>query len=55
MKLAFDLKKKEASLQADVEGMIERGLERKEKIQTVRLGIKYVRKKNVKTWNLNEN
>ena len=31
MKLAFDLKKKEASLQADVEGMIERGLERKEK------------------------
>lgn len=31
MKLAFNLKKKEASLQADVEGMIERGLERKEK------------------------
>lgn len=31
MKLAFNFKKKEASLQADVEGMIERGLERKEK------------------------
>lgn len=31
MKLAFDFKKKEASLKADVEGMIERGLERKEK------------------------
>ena len=27
MKLAFNFKKKEASLQADVEGMIERGLE----------------------------
>ncbi len=31
MKLAFNFKKKEASIQADVEGMIERGLERKEK------------------------
>ena len=31
MKLAFNFKKKEASLQADVEGMLERGLERKEK------------------------
>ena len=31
MKLAFNFKKKEASLQADVEGMRERGLERKEK------------------------
>lgn len=31
MKIAFNLKKKEASLQADVEGMIERGMERKEK------------------------
>lgn len=31
MKLAFNFKKKEASLQADVEGMIERSLERKEK------------------------
>ena len=31
MKIAFNFKKKEASLQADVEGMIERGMERKEK------------------------
>ena len=31
MKLAFDFKKKEASLQADVEGMIERGLDRNDK------------------------
>ena len=34
MKLAFNFKKKEASLQADVEGMIERGLERKKKSKT---------------------
>lgn len=31
MKLAFNFKKKEASLEADVEGIVERGLERKEK------------------------
>ena len=31
MKLAFNFKKKEASLEADVEGIVVRGLERKEK------------------------
>ena len=31
MKLSFNLKKQEASLEADVEGLVEKGLERREK------------------------
>lgn len=45
MKLAFDFKKKEASLQADVEGMIERGLERKEKNRKNRYQIRQEEKR----------
>lgn len=51
MKLVFNFKKKEASLQADVEGMIGRGLERKEKIQTIRRDIRSDRKRSVRIWN----
>jgi len=55
MKLSFSLKNKEASLEADVERLVEKGLEHKAKILPKRQDTKLSRRKSERTKNLNKN